>query len=265
MSKSDRPLALVTGASSGIGRELAAEFAHHDFDVLIAAENEEIVTAAQAIGAASQREATPIRVDLAHPEGVEELYAAVKATGRPLAAAAINAGVGVGGDFARDNALTDELNLIDLNVRSSVHLAKLVLGDMVRRKQGRLLFTSSIAGTAPGPFLATYAASKAFLYSFAEALRYELRDTGVTVTAVLPGPTETAFFEHAGVLDTKLGQVSKDDPTDVARESYQALMAGKDHVVTGSLKNKAQVAAARGMPETAKAKMQANLSEPGTG
>ncbi|TDC84021.1 SDR family NAD(P)-dependent oxidoreductase [Actinomadura sp. 7K507] len=265
MNEATGPLALVTGASSGIGRELAAEFARHGFHVIMAAENEEIATAARDVGEHAEGGTTPVRVDLAHHEGVEELYTAVAATGRPLDAAAINAGVGVGGDFARHNDLADELNLIDLNVRSSVHLAKLILEEMVHRGQRRLLFTSSIAATTPGPYQATYAASKAFLYSFAEALRHELSDTGVTVTAALPGPTDTAFFERAGVLDTKLGQMPKDDPADVARESYQALMAGKHHVITGSTKNRAQVAAAKGMPETAKAKMHARVSEPGSG
>lgn len=256
MTESTR-LALVTGASSGIGRALADEFARHGFHVIMAAENAEITAAAEAVG-----DATPVRVDLARPRGVEELYAAVGT--RPLDAVAINAGVGVGGDFARDNALADELNLVDLNVRSAVHLAKLVLDGMVRRGSGRLLFTSSIAATSPGPYLATYAASKAFLYSFAEALRHELQGTGVTVTALLPGPTRTNFFERAGVLDTRLGKSGKDDPADVARQAYDALMSGKDHVVTGSARNKVQTTASRAMPEPVKAKMHAMMSKPGT-
>ena len=179
---------------------------------------------------------------------------------------AINAGVGVGGDFARDNDLPDELNLINLNITGAVHLARRVLPDMIARGAGRLLFTSSIAASAPGPYHATYAASKAFLLSFAEAIRYELRDTGVTVTALMPGPTDTEFFERAGMHGTKLmDQTRKDDPAEVAREGFEALMAGKDHVVVGSLKNKTQVAAGRVMPETAKAKMQAGETKPGSG
>lgn len=261
MSDETGRLALVTGASSGIGRALAAEFARNGFDVLMAAENAEIVPAADAV----QGNTIPVRVDLARSEDVEKLHAAVLATGRPLAAAAINAGVGVGGDFTRHNALADELNLIDLNVRSAVHLAKLLLPGMVAQRDGRLLFTSSIAASGPGPYQATYAASKAFLYSFAEALREELRDTGVTVTAALPGPTDTAFFQRAGIEDTRLGQMSKDDPAAVARESFEALMAGKDHVITGAARNKLQVAASRAMPEQAKAKMMGKLSEPGSG
>ncbi|MEU8346173.1 SDR family NAD(P)-dependent oxidoreductase [Spirillospora sp. NPDC048832] len=257
-----RPLAVVTGASSGIGRELAGQFARHGFDVISAAEDEGVAEAARAVDGGV--EATPVQVDLATREGVEELYAAVRATGRPPAAVAINAGVGVAGGFARDNDLDAELNLVHLNVTSAVHLAKRVLPDMVQAGSGRVLFTSSVAASGPGPYQATYAASKAFLYSFAQALRQELSNTGVTVTALLPGPTETEFFDRAGLQDTKLGQMDKDDPAEVAREGFEALMAGKDHVVAGSLKNKAQFAASRVVPDPIKAKAQGKLTEPGS-
>jgi short-subunit dehydrogenase len=136
-------------------------------------------------------------------------------------------------------------------VTSAVHLTKRVAKDMVARKQGRILFTSSIAAAAPGPFEAVYAASKAFLFSFSEALRNELQDTGVTVTAFMPGATETNFFQRAGMDDTKVGQSEKDDPAEVAREGVEALLAGKDRVVAGSFKNKLFAAAGRMMPETA--------------
>jgi short-subunit dehydrogenase len=137
---------------------------------------------------------------------------------------------------------------------------------MIAAGRGGVLFTSSIAATAPGPYHATYAASKAFLLSFAEALRYELRDSGVTVTALMPGPTDTEFFDRAGMQGTKLReQTAKDDPAEVARDGYQALLAGKDHVVAGSAKNKAQAAAGRIMPETTKAATQARETEPGGG
>jgi short-subunit dehydrogenase len=175
-------------------------------------------------------------------------------------------GVGVGGDFAGDNELADELRLIGLNVTGAVHLAKRMLPQMIAAGSGGVLFTSSIAATAPGPYHATYPASKAFLLSLAEALRYELRDTGVTVTALMPGPTDTEFFDRAGMQGTKLReQISKDDPARVAREGFEALMAGKDHVVAGSMKNKAQVASSRVLPEAAKAATQARMTEPGSG
>lgn len=122
-----------------------------------------------------------------------------------MAAIAINAGVGAGGDFARETDLQDDLNVIDLNVRSTVHLAKRVLQDMITRGQGRILFTSSIASSMPGTFNAVYNASKAFVQSFAEAIRNELKDTGVTVTALMPGPTDTEFFHRADMDGTKVG------------------------------------------------------------
>jgi short-subunit dehydrogenase len=260
-----RPLAVVTGASSGIGRELAARFAEGGFDVVVAAEDERIGSVARSLAGHSVQ-AVPVQADLATFDGVEELYQAIQATGRVPEALAVNAGVGVGGDFARDNDLADELRLISLNVIGAVHLAKRVLPGMIEAGRGGVLFTSSIAATAPGPYHATYAASKAFLLSFSEALRHELRDTGVTTTALMPGPTDTEFFDRAGMQGTKLReQTAKDDPAEVAREGFEALMAGKDHVIAGSMKNKAQAAAGRVLPETAKAKVQAQQTEPGSG
>src|SRR5215208_3928955 len=165
-----RSLAVVTGASSGIGLELAKQFAAHDFDLLVAAEDEAIEAVAGAISASGVH-ADAVRVDLATSTGVDELYSRIEATGRPVAAIAINAGVGAGGAFASDTALSEELRLIDLNVRSTVHLAKHVVRDMVARNEGRILFTSSIASTMPGSYQAVYNASKSFVQSFALALR----------------------------------------------------------------------------------------------
>lgn len=254
---------MVTGASSGIGYELGVQFAEAGFDLIVAAEEDAIMAAASSFTEHGGAAATPVQADLATFDGVEQLYAAIQGTGQPPDALAINAGIGVGGDFARQNELAAELKLINLNITSAVHLAKRVLPGMTARGSGRVLFTSSIAATAPGPYHATYAASKAFLLSFAEALRHELRDTGVTVTALLPGPTDTGFFERAGMQDTPLGQMDgKDEPAEVARQGFEALMAGRDRVVAGSLKNKIQAAAGRIMPETAKAKMQARMTEP---
>jgi short-subunit dehydrogenase len=153
---------------------------------------------------------------------------------------------------------------VDLNVRSAVHLAKLLVPDMVDRSQGKVLFTSSIAATAPAPFQAVYHASKAFLQHFAQGLREELKGTGVTVTAAMPGPTETRFFERAGMTDTKLGAGPKDDAAEVAKEAVQALMAGKDHVVTGSLRNKAQSVVGHLLPDRMLTAIQRRVSAPGT-
>src|SRR4051794_31425416 len=151
----ERPLALVTGASSGIGLELSRIFAENGFDLVIAAEDAELGTAERGLESAGAA-VEAVRVDLATREGVEELWARVSARGRPVAAAALNAGIGAGGAFATDTDLEQELRLVDLNVRSTVHLAKLLVRDMVARDEGRLLFTSSIAATMPGPFQAVY-------------------------------------------------------------------------------------------------------------
>src|SRR4051794_23932109 len=168
----------------------------------------------------------------------------------------------MGGAFATDTDLAQELQMVDLNCRSTVHLAKLVLRDMVARNEGRLLFTSSIASTMPGAFQAVYNASKSFVQSFALALRNELKDTGIIVTSLMPGPTDTEFFERAGMLDTRVGAGAKDDPADVARAGFEALMAGDERVVAGSLKNKVTVTASRFMPDSVKAEMHRKMAEP---
>jgi short-subunit dehydrogenase len=260
----DKPLAVVTGASSGIGYALAAEFGRRGYDLIVAAENAELQDAGERL-AETGADVQPVRVDLGSYDGVEELFDRIQAAARPVDALAINAGGGVHGDFVRDNALQDELTLINLNVTSAVHLAKRVLPAMVDRGSGGVLFTSSIAATTPGPYEATYAASKAFLLSFAEALRNELKDTGVTVTALMPGPTDTNFFDRAGMHDTRLDEAKKDDPADVARDGIDALLAGKDHVVAGSLKNKIQTTASGMIPDRAAAAMHRRMSEPGSG
>ncbi|MEV0721134.1 SDR family NAD(P)-dependent oxidoreductase, partial [Asanoa sp. NPDC050611] len=208
---SDRPFAVVTGASSGIGYELARQFATHGFDLLVTAEDAGIDRAGEALRRDGTIQVTAIRADLATAEGVEELYAAID---RPVDAIAINAGRGAGGAFATDTALDDELNIVDVNVRSTVHLAKRVVPDMRERGAGKVLFTSSIASTMPGSFQAVYNASKAFVQSFAEALRNELKDTGVTVTSLMPGPTDTAFFDRADMRDTKVGAGKNEEERD---------------------------------------------------
>jgi short-subunit dehydrogenase len=259
----DRPLAVVTGASSGIGYELAKQFAQNGFDLVVTATGATLEEAAQAFKQLGANVET-VQADLATYEGVEQLYSKIQSTGRPVDAIAINAGVGVSGDFARETDLKDELNLINLNVVSSVHLAKRVVKEMVARGKGRILFTASIAALMPGPFEAVYAASKAFIHSFAEALRNELKDTGVTVTSLMPGPTETNFFHRADMDDTKAGSSKKDDPAEVAKQGFEALMAGKDSIVAGSLMTKVQ-SAVKFVPETISAEMHRKLTEPGSG
>jgi len=256
------PFAVITGASSGIGYELAAQFARHGFDILVVAEDGRLEEARKELSAQGAN-VESLRVDLARFEGVETLNRQIQASGHPVDALAINAGVGVSGEFWK-TPLDAQLNLVNLNVTSAVHLTHRVLPAMVMRNEGRILFTSSIAATTPGPFMSSYNASKAFLKSFAEGIRNELKDTGVTVTTLMPGATETDFFRRAGAEDTKLGASEKDDAAEVAREGFDALMAGKDHVIAGSFKNKVQATMAHVLPDPMTADMHRKQSEPGS-
>jgi len=256
-----KPLAVVTGASSGIGYELAKQFAQHGYDLVVAAEDARITQAARELEALGVS-VDSVQVDLATYGGNEELYG--KVAGRPVDAAAINAGVGVAGEFVKTD-LEAALNLIHLNCSSTVHLAKRLAAGMVQRGQGRLLFTASEVSVSPSPYQSVYAASKAFVYNFAQSLRGELKDTGVTVTAFMPGPTDTEFFERAGAEDTKVGQMNKDDPELVARQGFEALMAGEDRVNAGSLKTRIQGRVGEMLPDPASARAYGKMSEPGSG
>ena len=253
--------AVVTGASSGIGLELAKQFAQHGFDLLIVADNPEDPRSGDALKS-YKVSVTEAQIDLANQRALTNSTKLFANAGRPVDAIALNAGVGAGGDFVRETALEADFNVIDLNVKSTVHLAKLVLKDMVQRGQGRVLFTSSIAATMPGTFNAVYNASKAFIQSFAQAVRNELKDTGVTITALMPGATETNFFHRAGMDDTKVGMSEKDDPADVAKTGFEALMAGEDHVVAGSFKNKVQATMAHVLPDTVTAELHRKQGQP---
>jgi short-subunit dehydrogenase len=257
----NRPLALVTGASSGIGLELAKQFATHGYDLIITAEDDGIETVAPTLrtaGDASVR-VEAARLDLTTAEGVQSLITMVGT--RPLAAAALNAGAGLGGAFV-DNDLADELRIIDLNVKSTVAIAKSVLTGMVQRDEGRVLITSSIAATMPGSYQAVYNATKSFLQSFTEALQDELKDSPVTVTSLMPGPTETNFFHRAGMDDTPVGQAEKDDPAAVAKQGFEAMLAGKNRAVAESLTTKAQELANKVLPDKLKAAVHRRMAEP---
>jgi uncharacterized protein len=255
----DRPFALVTGASSGIGLELARQFAGHGHDLLITAEVplDDRVDELAALGA----EVHTFVADLRTGAGVESLYAAAVALGRPLAAVALNAGIGRGGAFV-DNSLADELDVIRLNVLGTVHLAKLVLDDMVLADAGRVLVTSSIASEMPGAYMTVYNASKSFVQSFTEALQAELAETDVVITALMPGPTDTAFFARAEMEDTLMGQGPKDDPAEVARQGFEALMAGKDKVAASSPGTKASSLLAAVLPDKVKALLNKKAAQP---
>jgi short-subunit dehydrogenase len=258
-----RQLALVTGASSGIGLELAKIFAQNGYDLVIAADDAGI-TSCEAELRSLGANVESMQVNLATREGVERLAARFGSDRRAPDAIALNAGVGLGGAFLDQN-LDEIFNVINTNVNGTVHLAYRLIPRMLERGSGRVLFTSSIAARMPGSFQAIYNASKSFVQSFSEAIRNELKDSGITVTAMQPGPTDTNFFARAGMEDTKLGQQEKDDPADVARQGFEAMLAGKDHVIAGSLKVKAQAAAAQITPETIKAEQHRKMAEPGSG
>ncbi len=189
---------------------------------------------------------------------------AVTATGRPLDALALNAGVANGGPFL-ETPLEDDLRVIGLDVASVVHLSKRLLPAMVARGAGRVLVTASVASLMPGPYYATYAASKAFVLSFAEAVRHELKDTGVTVTALLPGPTDTEFFEASHMQDTPAAKGPKDDPAKVAREGFEGLMAGKQEVKVASLKVRTMTAMSHVLPHKAQPAAMAPMTKPQDG
>ncbi len=255
-------LALITGASSGIGFELAKVFAQNGYDLIVNSGSERIATVVPELESLGVQ-VTSVEADLSTREGCDDLYAKLSNAGRLLDVAVLNAGVGVSGEFISTD-FDKELNLMNLNVVYTVYLTKRILKDMVDRNDGKIMITSSIAGEMPGPYYAVYAASKAFLQSFTEAIRYEMDDTkkNVTITALQPGPTDTEFFERADMTDTPAGQGKKDDPAQVAQQGYDALMSGKDHVVAGSFKNKLQATAGKFMTEQQGAAAHASGTRP---
>jgi uncharacterized protein len=255
----DRKFAVITGASSGIGLELARQCAANGFDVLVCAEDAAIQDVAAQIDPGAQA----VQADLSTRQGIEQLVQAVRQTGRPVDALLLNAGVGVGGRFLETD-IEEELKMVALNCNHTIRVAKMLVPAMVSRGKGRVLITGSVVSTAPAPYQAVYGATKAFVMSFAEALRVELEDTGVTVTTLQPGATDTPFFERADLMDTKVGQAEKDDPALVAKRGFEAMMDGKDSVLGGGFKSRLQGLANELLPETMKAKQVAKTSEPGS-
>jgi uncharacterized protein len=254
-------LAIVTGASTGIGFELARLCAREGYDLLIAADEPEIHDAAQklrnekGVGAVEA-----LHVDLATTEGVDQLYAAAK--GRPVNVLMANAGRGLGHAFL-DQQWPRAREVIDTNVTGTTYLIHKVGRDMRQANQGRILITGSIAGFTPGSFQAVYNATKSHLNSFSFALREELRDTKVSLTCLMPGATETEFFARADMLDTKVGSEAKDDAAMVAKTGFDAMMKREGDAVSG-LKNKIQSAVANVTPAERLAKQHRQMAEPGT-
>ena len=259
-NRAARPLAIVTGASSGIGYELAKRCAAEGFDLLVAADDPRIEEAARALGQAGGS-VEAVQVDLATPEGVDRLLAAVK--DRPIDALLANAGHGLGRAFL-DQDWDEIRHVIDTNVTGTVYLLHKVGREMAGRGHGRILITGSIAGFMPGTYQAVYNGTKAFIDMFAYALRAEVQGRGVTVTCLMPGATETDFFERADMMDTKVGRAEKDDPADVAENGFKAMMAEESGVVSG-WQNKLQVALAKVLPETMMADQHAKQAAPGSG
>src|ERR1700712_3385398 len=254
-----RPFAIVTGAATGIGFELANRCAKEGYDLLIAADEPEIEKAAASLRDAGT-EIEALQVDLATTDGVENLYAAAK--GRQVDALLANAGRGLGHGFLEQD-FAQVRRVIDTNVTGTLYLIQKVGNDMRRRNSGRILITGSIAGFSPGSFQAVYNGTKAFLNSFSFALREELKDTKVTVTCLMPGATETEFFRRAGMMDTNVGTTKKDDPAEVANNGFDAMIKGEGDVVSG-LKNKVQSAAANVTPAGVLASQHRKMAEPGT-
>jgi len=254
-----RPLAAVTGASTGIGFELAQCCADHGYDLLIAADNAEIEGAALKLRETGAR-VDALRADLATQAGVDQLVMA--AGGRRIEALLANAGHGLGGPFL-EQTFDDVRHVIDTNVTGTIYLIQQIGRDMRARGNGRILITGSIAGYMPGTFSAVYNGTKAFIDSFAAALRNELKDTGVTVTCLMPGATDTEFFQRAGMLDTKVGTEKKADPREVAKLGFDAMLNGEGDVVAG-LSNKLRAAASSVMSSDALAEQHRKMAEPGS-
>jgi short-subunit dehydrogenase len=260
MSNSARPLALVTGGSSGIGFELARQFAQHGYDVAISGQSGRVFNSADILRGLGV-EAYPYQGDAATYDGVEGFWQFVIDLGRPVAAAALNVGIGLGGAFVT-NDLDDEFRLIAVNITGTVHMAKRVVQHMAANRDGRILLVSSVSATTPTPYETVYEPSKAFGFSFAESLREELRDTGVSVIALLPGATDSDCHANAGMGRTNIGLSQKNDKTLVARQGYEALMRGDDHVVGGDEATQQVVIDNRTILEAVKAARMAELLRP---
>lgn len=256
-----RQLAIVTGASSGIGRELAKVCAREGFDLLIAADEPEIETAAEEIRALGATVET-VLADLSTMEGVDRLVDAANRIGRPVDALLANAGRGLGHGFL-DQDFPQARHVIDTNITGTVYLVHRVGNDMRRRNAGRIMIVGSIAGYVPGSFQAVYSGTKAFLDSFSFALREELRGSGITVTCLMPGATQTKFHERAGMLDTGVGAAKKDSAADVAKAGFDAMMRGDSDIVSG-FKNRLQSAVAQVIPAGFLARQHRKYAEPGS-
>jgi short-subunit dehydrogenase len=251
MSTSQNRFVLVTGATSGIGYELARLFAENGYNlVLVARSGEELLARSQEFSSQYQVQAIPIAKDLFNPNAATELYNEVKAKGIEVNILVNDAGQGVYGPFVQSD-LQRQLQIIQLNIVSLTTLTYHFLKDMVSRNEGKILQLGSVVSEVPAPLQSVYGGTKAYVLSFTEALINEVKDTDVSLTVLQPGATDTDFFNKAGAQNSKMVEKKSklSDPADVAKDAYKALMDGDDKVVSG-LKNKVQVAMANVMPDT---------------
>lgn len=255
-------LAVITGASTGIGLELARIAAQEGYDLILVADEPQIRTVVNDFRKYDVA-AESVEADLSGIEGVNRLLSAT--AGRPIDILIANAGIGTGGPFLEQDVAAWR-HSVDTNVTGTVYLLQKVLQDMVARGEGQVLVTGSIAGYIPGAFNAIYNATKSFINYFTEALRNELKEVeGVTITTLMPGATDTAFFARAGMLDTEVGQDDdKADPAKVAQDGWSAMMDGKGHIVSG-VSNKLQAALSGIVPQSILAEMHRGMAKPGSG
>jgi short-subunit dehydrogenase len=255
--------ALITGGTSGIGFELAKLFAKDKYDLIIVARNQDELDETATELKKEGVKVITISKDFFVSGAAFDLYDEIKNMGITVKVLVNDAGQGVYGKFIETD-IQRELNIIQLNIGATVVLTKLFLKDMVKRNSGKILNVASIAGKVPGPYQAVYHGTKAFVHSFNEAVRNEVKDTEVTLTSLLPGATDTDFFRKADMLESKVVQEGHlGDAADVAKDGYDALMAGKDMVVSG-FKNKVQVAMSNIMPDSVVANNMRKTQEPAT-
>lgn len=256
----NRKLAFVTGGSSGIGLELAKQFASHGFDIAITSSSDRVYDAAEALRALGVN-AYAFKADAATYEGVEGFWQFMLSLNRKIDAAALHVGISKGGAFV-DNHLEAEFRLIAVNVTGLVHLAKRVATHMVANGDGRILITASVAATSPTPYDTTYGPSRAFAFNFATTLREELRDSGVKVTAFLPGATDSDFHKNAGMANTIIGRSVKNDRRLVGKQGFDGLMNDLDIVVGGDEATQARYVENRSLDESFKAARHAAKARP---
>jgi uncharacterized protein len=261
MAENNNRYALITGATAGIGYELAKLFAQDGYNLIIVARTEEdLQQRADEFSKQYSINVVSIAKDLFNPEAAFELYDEVKAKGLLVDVLVNDAGQGQYGLFVESD-IRRQLDIIQLNVSSLTVLTHLFLKDMVARNEGKVLQLGSIASELPGPWQAVYHATKAYVLSLTEALIRELKDTNITLTTLQPGATDTDFFNKAEMQESKILDTKLSDPVKVAKDGYEALMKGDDKIVSG-FKNKAMVASSNIMPDTAVAAQMDKMQQP---